>query len=183
MKQIALLVIFIATVFSCKPPEARRPVSSSSGTAINQSIERNRDLVANEEAMIKDIISKDPANNYIASSNGFWYYVLEKDITKTRMPQFGDVVEFDFNIKDLNGNVIYSEAETPTKTYAMDQEQLASGIREGLKLMTEGERIVLLLPSHKAYGYYGDKGKIGRSVPIKVELKLNSITTQNKKEE
>jgi gliding motility-associated peptidyl-prolyl isomerase len=171
--------IFIIVVFgSCKTPEARRPISSSSGTTIDASILRNKKLIANQESQIRDIISKDSSNTYETSSNGFWYYFKTQDTTSQKMPEFGDLVSYDYSIESLNGATIYSDEETPSKTYAMDQEQLASGIREGLKLTTEGDEIVLLLPSHKAYGYYGDKNKIGSNIPITVKLKVNSITTQ-----
>ena len=144
---------------------------------------RNKKLIANQESQIKNIISKDSINTYETSSNGFWYYFKTQDTTSQKMPEFGDLVSYDYTIESLSGDIIYSEEETPSKTYAMDQEQLASGIREGLKLTTEGDEIVLLLPSHKAYGYYGDKNKIGSNIPITVKLKVKSITTQNNPQE
>jgi gliding motility-associated peptidyl-prolyl isomerase len=96
-------------------------------------------------------------------------------------PEFGDVVTFDYSITDLDGNVIYAEGEIPTKNYYMDKEDLFGGLREGLKLMKEGEVVTFIFPSHKAFGYYGDKNRIGTNVPIITKVTLHSINNEPNK--
>jgi len=174
------LILLIIGLAGCKSPEARRPVTQNSGAYINESIMRNRDLIAQEEAEILKLIEKDPTTEYIASNNGFWYYYNKKstDSTKTEFPKFKDIVKFDYTIKSLHGDVIYDQSELPTKTYAIDQEELFSGLREGLKLMKEGEVVTFLFPSHKAFGYYGDKNKIGANIPIITTVSLYSIINE-----
>lgn len=179
MRIFALLIFLSAAVFSCKSPEARRPVMQKTGSYIDQSVERNKQLVADEEELINQIIEEDSANTYISSPNGFWYYYNSEDTTATETPEFGDVVEFDYSIETLDGRPIYSEEELPTRTYAIDQEELFSGLRQGLKLMNEGETVTFLFPSHKAYGFYGDKDRIGTNVPIRSTVTLNKINQQN----
>ncbi len=182
-KFIILLILIITVLGGCKSPEARKPVTQSSGSFINESIERNRELVALEEADILEIIEKDTLNEYIASNSGFWYYYNQKssDTTNTETPEFGDVVIFDYSITDLNGVVIYAEGEIPTKNYHMDKEDLFGGLREGLKLMKEGEVATFIFPSHKAFGYYGDKNRIGTNVPIITRVTLHSINDEPNK--
>lgn len=179
MRKVILPVLGILLIFSCKSPEARRPVTHKSGSYINESIERNKKIVAAEEELIKKIIQEDSTNTYISSSNGFWYYYKEKDTTSSPTPEFGDVVEFQYSLKTLDGRTIYSAEELPVRTYAMDKEKLFSGLREGLKLMKEGETVTFLFPSHKAFGYYGDKKKIGKNVPVISTVTLRKITKEN----
>ncbi len=182
MKKLYILFILMIMVFAgCKSPEARRPVTQSSGSFINESIERNRELVALEEAEILEIIEKDTSNEYLASNSGFWYYYNKKsgDTTNVEMAGFGDVVNFDYSITDLDGTIIYAEGEIPTKTYHMDKEDLFGGLREGLKLMKEGEIVTFIFPSHKAFGYYGDKKRIGTNVPLITRVTLHSINEPN----
>lgn len=179
MRKLILPVLGILLMFSCKSPDARRPVTQKSGSYINESIERNKKIVAAEEELIRQIIEKDSTQNYISSPNGFWYYYNQKDTISSRTPDFGDVVEFDYNVQTLDGRNIYSREELPTKTYAMDKEKLFSGLRQGLKLMKEGETVTFLFPSHKAYGYYGDKNKIGKNVPVISTVTLNKITKED----
>lgn len=182
MKKIFIFTLMSMTLLAgCKSPEARRPVNQSSGSFINESIERNRDLVAREEAEILEIIEKDTDKEYIASNSGFWYYYNKKstDTINTETPEFGDVVRFDYSITDIEGDPIYAEGELPTKRYAMDKEELFGGLREGLKLMREGEVVTFIFPSHKAFGYYGDKNKIGTNVPIITRVTLHSIVDED----
>lgn len=179
MRKLIFMLLGIMLVVSCKSPEARRPVTQKSGSYINESIERNKKIVAAEEEQIKKIIEKDSTHEYISSPNGFWYYYHTKDTTGAATPEFGDIVEFDYNLRTLEGQNIYSKEELPTRTYAMDKEKLFSGLREGLKLMKEGETVTFLFPSHKAFGYYGDKKKIGTNVPVISTVTLNKITQED----
>lgn len=170
-------------VFGCKTPEARKPVTQNSGTFINESIQRNKKLVAKEEAQILEIIERDSTTEYITSENGFWYYYNKRstDSLNTNTPEFGDVVEFDYSIKTIDGQDIYAEGELPKKNYAIDKEELFGGLREGIKLMKEGEVVTFIFPSHKAFGYYGDKNKIGTNIPIITKVTLYSITEEPNK--
>lgn len=175
MKKV-LLLGFLVLAFGCKSPEARRPISVKTGSFIDTSVERNIRLNEHEHKIISELIEADTEASYLVSENGFWYQydvkVEENDIT----PQFGDIVNFEYNISHLNGDPIYSTEELQPRNYAMDKEELFSGLREGLKLMKAGETVTFLFPSQKAYGYYGDSNKIGTSVPLKCTVTINTIT-------
>lgn len=173
----AILFILVLTlgVSSCKSPEARRPISQKSGSFIKISAERNKKLNSEELGQIQNIIKKDTSKTYIASESGFFYYYNTKIEKDTITPEFGDIVNFDYDVKDFNGNDIYSDEEIHPRDYAMDQEEIFTGLREGLKLMKPGETVTFLFPSQKAYGYYGDKNKIGTNTPVICEVTVNSI--------
>ncbi len=181
--RIALYVFSCILLFSsCKPSEARRPVQIKSGSFIDESINRNKELAAKEEAQIQKIITRDTINEYLTSETGFWYYYTKKDTVSYRTPKFGDQVSFNYNVKDLNGNIIYTRKELDTVIYRIDKEELFLGLREGLKLMKEGEMVTFLFPSYQAYGYYGDDYKIGTNIPLITEVTLNNIIHESKTE-
>ena len=48
MKIKFLMLLAGLLLFSCKSPEARRPVTQKSGSYINEAVERNRAIVAEE---------------------------------------------------------------------------------------------------------------------------------------
>lgn len=162
-------------MLACKSPEARRPISASSGSFIDQSVERNIKLNEREHADIETLMASNPETDYIASESGFWYYYNNKVADSLEKPEFGDLVNFQYNIKALNGQTIYTQAELQPQDYIMDKQELFTGLREGLKLMRTGETITFLFPSQKAYGYYGDEHKIGTNVPLICEVTLNNI--------
>ncbi|GAA3624603.1 gliding motility-associated peptidyl-prolyl isomerase GldI [Flavivirga jejuensis] len=171
-----LILTIVLLAMNCKTPDARKPVSVKTGSFIDASVERNKRLNAQEQASIEKII-QEQGNNYIASKSGFWYYYnnkIEADTLKT--PLFGDIINYNYNVKALNGVLIYSKEVIKTQTYAMDKEELFTGLREGLKLMKIGETVTFIFPSQKAYGYYGDENKIDRNTPIICEVTVNSIT-------
>lgn len=179
-KNLFYLLIIALGVTTCKSPEARPPVSRKSGSFINESVQRNRELVAYEESLILEVIERDTANKYLSSEGGFWYYYnkASTDTLNTRTPEYGDVVMFDYSIKTLDGEVIYGEQELPVQRYAIDKEELFTGLREGLKIMKQGETVTFIFPSHKAFGYYGDKNRIGTNVPVVTKVTLYSITKE-----
>ena len=171
-----ILIIFISVLFSgCHQPKARRPVSQQSGSFIKVSAERNKKLNAAEIAEIEAIIAIDSMQEYLSSENGFSYFYGIKNETDSIRPEFGDLVHFRYSVSDLKGNIIYTEEEIGNQIYAMDQQELFTGMREGLKLMKAGETVTFLFPSQIAYGYYGDENRIGTNIPIKCEVSLDSI--------
>ena len=174
-KLITLMVVLLAFI-SCKSPEARKPVSVKTGTFMDASVVRNKALHEQQKQLFENYMTERPKTEFIASSNGFWYAYNSERSIDTATAKFGDVINFNFDIKQINGEVVYSKEELKTRNYSMDQEKLFSGLREGLKLMKKGETMTFLFPSQKAFGYYGDNNKIGTNVPIICKVTVNSIT-------
>ena len=162
--------------FSCKSPEARMPESVQSGSFLKKSAERNKKLNELEHKQVETIIKSNPDKDYIASESGFWYYYSNQIVSDTIQPQFGDMVDFNYNVSNIEGAEIYA---TKNRTYIMDKEELFTGLREGLKLLKPSESVTFIFPSQKAFGYYGDENKIGTNVPLICEVTLNTITKRN----
>ena len=175
MKSILYMILCCCLICSCKSPEPRKPVSRASQSFTTKSLTLNKAIVKKEEAYIKEMIDADSTNNYISSADGFWYYYNSENKTDSITPGFGDEVEFNYNLLTLQGNTIYSREELGERAYTIDKEEIFTGLRQGLKLMKEGETVTFLFPSHQAYGYYGDNDKIGTHVALKSTVTLNEI--------
>ncbi len=172
------ILIVCVSIVSCKGPEARKPVQSSSGSFIKESAERNKKLYEEEKVAIKNIMDTDTENTYFASDGGFWYYYNTKqDSIESHKPKFGDVITFTYDVKRLNGAEVLSSEENGLQNYKVDQsnQDLISGLRDGLKLMKVGETITFFFPSYKAYGYYGITDKLDTNVPVQSKVTLKSI--------
>lgn len=171
LKKIAVIILLLllcaVMILSCSQQQARRPVSQSSGTFLKESAERNKKLVAGEEGKIDSIIKSDPNVKYIASNKGYWYRYDVRNTKDTLRPKKGDVANYNYEVKDLDGNVIYTELELRPQTYYVDKEQkIIIGLRHGIKLMRRNETVTFLFPSHLAYGYHGDNRRIGHNEPL-----------------
>lgn len=178
--QFMILSCFLCLGFTaCKEPQgARRPVSRASGVFMKKSIERNKKLIASEEDQIKALMKKNPKISYIASSKGYWYSYEIKNEIDSLTPKKGDVAFFNYELKDLNGAVIYSEVELRPQVYRVDKQDIMMGLRDGIKLMRKNEKINFYFPSHIAYGYHGDNKKIGVNQPLICTVTLNDFKSE-----
>ncbi len=178
MKKIkfgAVLLVAFLLFIGCKQQQARMPVSRTSGEFLKASAERNKKIIKGEEGRIDSIIKSNPSIKYIASQNGYWYYYETKNDRDTLRPKKGDVANFDYEIKDIQGNVIYSELELQSQTYIVDKQNILMGLRHGIKLMRKNEKVTFLFPSHMAYGYHGDNRRIGTNEPIICTVSLTDF--------
>ncbi|CAM2958622.1 gliding motility-associated peptidyl-prolyl isomerase GldI [Flavobacterium frigoris] len=174
---IIVIILFLSLmVSSCKQhQEARRPISQTSGSFMKKSVVRNKKLVAGEEDQIKKLMKSNPEVNYIASSKGYWYSYDTQNEIDTLTPKKGDVVFFDYEIKDLNGAIIYSELELRPQTYYVDKQDIMMGLRDGIKLMHKNEKVNFLFPSHMGFGYHGDNKRIGVNQPLICTVTLHDF--------
>ncbi len=174
-----VFVILLTGLMACEGPIPRKPVEIRSGSFIKESVDRNKRLLAIEEKLIQDIIKNDSVHSYIATANGFWYYYDTKNEGGSNTPQTDDMVTFTYSIMNLENDIIYSEQELGIKNYIVDKQDLFPGLRNGIKLLKEEEKATFLFPSSLAYGYLGDKNKIGINVPLKATISILKIEPQN----
>ncbi len=179
MMNILKKITFIAAIgivwVSCADRQARHPVTKKTSTFLKESAEKNKALLANEQAEIDALIQKDTVHTFIDSQHGFKFYYLTQNATATYTAQFGDVVTYDYSVQDLNGNELYQEKPNGEYKYYVDKEEVFQGLRSALKLLKEKESGVFFFPSGVAYGYRGDKDKIGYNQPIIAKIEVFSI--------
>ena len=180
-------LIFILTLLffvSCSGPDARRPIQVKTGSFIKESAERNKQLLAKEEALIQSIIKKDTLHKYQKSTNASWYFYEKENKEATYFPKEDDLVTMTYNLTDFENDTIYSNNEIGILKYKVDKQKLFVGLRNSVKLLKEGETATFLFPSSLGYGYLGDKNKIGANVPLKatisiLEIEKNKDSIQN----
>jgi gliding motility-associated peptidyl-prolyl isomerase len=174
MKQLILFVTLIL-LSSCSQQKARKPISHSEGSFMKESAERNKKLVASEEKIIDSIIKNNPTTKYITSKKGYWYTYISKNETDTLKPKRGDIAYFDYELKDIKGNLIYSKEELKPQIYAVDKQNIMMGLRDGIKLMRKNEKVTFLFTSNNAYGYHGDNNKISTNESLICTVTLNDF--------
>ena len=179
LKNTITVLLLLTVITSChKNQEARRPISHASGTFMKQSVNRNKKLIASEEAEIARVIRQNKKIKFIASKKGFWYSYATVNIEDTLTPKKGDVALFDYEVKDLKGRIIYSKTELGPQTYFVDKQNIMTGLREGIKLMHRKEKVNFLFTSHMAFGYHGDNKKIGTNKPLLCIVTLRDFMSE-----
>ena len=174
-----ILSVVALSLLSCSQQQARRPITQTSGKFMKESVNRNKKLIANEEASIEELMKKHPERKYIASPKGYWYYYEQENTKDTLTPKRGDVAYFDYEIADLNGNIIYSEVELKPQTYLVDKQNILMGLRDGIKNMNKNEKVSFLFPSHLGHGYRGDNDRIPPNLPLVVTVSLHDFKPES----
>jgi len=166
-------LMFIA--MACSGPMARKPISKKTNVFLKESVQLNRSLNNREALLIQNFIAKDSTHVYKESSLGFWMSILNKSESE-KYPKTDDIVTYNFEVYNLNNDLLYTKDSLQVKTFKIDKQELEiEGIQQGIQLMQEGESAVFLFPSFKAYGLVGDGKKIGVNEPIKVIVELIKI--------
>jgi len=178
MKYSFLIFIIFFFLFSCENSKARKPIVRKTSSFMKESVLFNKNLNLAEEKTFKELIKLDATNTYIASPNGFWYKAKQRDSVRY-LPKFGDQITYTYEVYDLDYKVIYSSEEIGEQLYVVDQQEIVEGLRNGLKLMGEGDIFTFLFPSHKVFGYLGDQKKIAVNQPLIYKVQLNKIKKKN----
>jgi len=178
MKHSFLLLIISFLLFSCGNTIARKPIVRKSSSFMKESVTFNKSLNSEEEETFKAIMELDSLSTYKASSDGFWYKYEQKS-TSEYIPKFGDKLTYTFEVSDLKNKIIYTSEEIGEQLYVVDQQEIIEGLRNGLKLMNEGDIVTFLFPSHKVFGYLGDQKKININQPLIYKVQLNKIKKKN----
>ncbi len=178
MKRIIFL-LFLIFLTQCGGPEPRRPVEVKSGSFFKTSVERNKELLAEEEKMIENIMNSDSIHQYYSTDFGAWYYYTDRISEDLSLPAEDDLVTMEYDIMSLSNDTIYSRQEIGTIVYRVDREELFPGLRMSVKLLKQGETATFLYPSHLAFGYHGDEDRIGPNVPLKSTISILKLE-QNK---
>ncbi|MBR2881400.1 MAG: FKBP-type peptidyl-prolyl cis-trans isomerase, partial [Prevotella sp.] len=72
----------------------------------------------------------------------------------------GDVVEVNYRVKLTDGTVLYDLTGRNADVIEVGKERRQTGFAEGLTLLREGDRAIIVVPSILAYGALGDRDKI-----------------------
>ena len=72
---ICLLLI----VLGCLNQEARRPINKQKQVFLKESARRNKNIIAIEQSLFKQVIDKEDQLNFEVSPQGFWYAYQKKN--------------------------------------------------------------------------------------------------------
>ena len=173
-----LYILPLLCLIACGEPEPRRPVKTQSGNLIKASVQRNIELLKQEEAFIQQIIGNDTLHDYLTSSTGSWYFYNSRNEDSEYTPLTDDLVTFKYNLVSLENDTIYTMEEIGTIHYRVDKQELFPGLRNSVKLLKENETATFFFPSAMAYGYHGDNKKIGPNVALKSTISILKIDKQ-----
>lgn len=164
------LISLVAIITACG--EEHKP-SKNLDWSNEKSSELNKQFAAEAELDINLFLARKKDWKITKTGTGLRYYIYEQGAGKP--PVAGDVVDAEYVISLLDGTVCYKTNPDEVIEFKVDNSQVETGIQEAIKLMREGGKAKLIIPSHIAHGLIGDMTKIPPLSTLLVDIKLVKI--------
>lgn len=128
-----------------------------------------------EDDVIKKYLDSEKITNFTRTPSGLYYVLLEEGTGPK--PQVGQTVEVHYVGYTVLDKYMFDSSYKRGQTLpvTLGKRQVIPGWEEGLALMKEGEKALLLIPSPLAYGRAGSGGVIAPNVPIMFEVHLLDV--------
>lgn len=132
----------------------------------------NKSLVEKENQDIEDYISR-YGWKMTKTGTGLRYLIYKNG--KGIKPKEKDKVLIKFIVKLINGVECYNSDKDGLKLVELGKAEVESGLEEGLMLMKTGDKAILILPSHLAYGLLGDEERIPKRATLIYDVELMEV--------
>lgn len=170
MRIIHLMMFSALLLFGCNSCSEKREITDEDVAAIQ------KDMIAESkkqhEKEIKDIdkFIKKKGWPMEQSSTGLRYWIYEKGTGKKA--ENDDIAFISYKISLLDETPCYETSEADPKRVVVGHDNVETGLHEALQLMHVGDRARFILPSHLAFGFTGDSGKIPQNASVVYDIKL-----------
>jgi FKBP-type peptidyl-prolyl cis-trans isomerase len=111
------------------------------------------------------------------TSSGLRYMIYDSSGTGPKAST-DDLVTVSYKVSLLNGDEIYNSADDGELTFVLEKSDIARGFQEGIKFLSKGDKALMIIPAHLAYGLTGDGNKIQLYEAIVVDTELMNIAQQ-----
>lgn len=156
--QLILFVFIALGISSC---ESKNKVAETK--ALNKQqvtelmLEANRMAIEVENKQIDKLIDS-LGWNMDETSTGLRYEIIENGNGAKALA--GKNVQFEYEIKLMNGEIVYSSRQSGYKEFRIGSGGVESGLEEGILLLRLGDKARFIIPSYLAHGLSGDKDRI-----------------------
>lgn len=164
---ISLLVLLSA----CSEAQTEEPNRPEQKPTKEQLIDKNRELLEQERSRILKFIE---ANGFEMKETGSgMYHMFLKDSSYTGDFRFkeGDQIKYRYRITLLDGTPIANSKDDGTRVITINKDNTHIGLHEAFMLMTIGDEMLVILPSHLAYGISQNEDDVPPRATIIYELK------------
>ena len=101
----------------------------------------------------------------------YWIYEDTKGVDATN----NDIVLIHVVVSLLDGTECFSTAGKDPITFKVGMDDVASGLHEAIQFMSPGDKAMIVLPSHRAWGFTGDQNKIPQNATLVYDLELIDV--------
>lgn len=171
-KLISILIILSITLIFCNNRDEERQGHVNDDTLEEVLLKANKEAFKVEDQQIEDFISRQKWEMQ-KTGTGLRYLIYETGSGKKA--EEGKVAEIEFAVSLISGDVIYSSEISGSKEFLIGRGGVEPGLEEGILILREGDRAKFILPSHRAFGLFGDQDKIPPKATLIYDVKLLKI--------
>lgn len=171
MLKVICTSFLVLTLFSCSNNEKEKVITPH--WTQEKSTEINKRFMEEEEMRIRLYLNQRKNWKITKTGTGLRYWIYEKHDGPTAKE--GDQVQVKFNITLLDGTDVYKTGDDDLSSFKVDHADIESGVMEGVKYLSEGDKAKLILPSHIGHGLLGDFHKIPPLEVLVIDIQLVKI--------
>lgn len=175
-----LVICLLLWIVSCgEKPETPKNIRISKTEFDSSSVKVNIKYSRVERELINAYVKR-LGYPMTETGTGVMYYVYKAG--NGRVPQSEDVVLLDFEVRLLNGKICYTSDESGSEEFVVDFDNVESGLHEMMKYLHEGDKVLVIIPPHRAFGLAGDLSMIPPYSTVVYKLHLLKVHhRENKK--
>jgi FKBP-type peptidyl-prolyl cis-trans isomerase len=168
MKILPLLIGSVLMLFGCNSCSDKKTISDAEVAQIQQGM--ISETKKQHEKEIKEIDKYIRKKNWpmAQTATGLRYWIYESDSGKKITAD--DIAFISYKISLLDDSPCYEATDAEPKRVVVGYDNVESGLHEALQLMHVGDRARVILPSHLAFGFTGDSGKIPQNASVVYDL-------------
>lgn len=137
---------------------------------LDKSLEKaNRFMLLQESELINDYIVRHKLD-VVQTGTGLRYQIVNEG--DGECIKKGDKVTLAYELRLLNGDLIYSSENDGYKTFLVGKGGVESGLEEAILKLRKNSVAVLILPSHLAHGLLGDSNRIPPKAALVYKIKV-----------
>jgi len=165
-----LSILLIALIISCSGDTKDIPEIDINKLQENL-LEANKIATAKEAEQIESYIKRKNLD-VVKTQTGLRYQIYKNLEGDSIVKNQKAVVKYTVTL--LDGTECYSTKEE-VEEFIVAKDYVESGLHEGITYMSEGDKAIIIIPSHLAHGLAGDMKKIPFRSTIVYDIELVSI--------
>jgi len=165
-----LLMVFVVSLIMTACNEKQENNSNIDKKQRKESLEKtNRYLYLKEKEAINDYIERHGIE-VVRTGSGVCYRIVKQGLGSKIKPE--EVVAMEYEVRLLNGDLVYSSKEDGIKEFVVGRGGVESGLDEAVQCMHRGDVAEVIIPSHLAHGLIGDGRRIKARTTIVYKVKI-----------
>lgn len=132
-------------------------------------IEANKLMVKSEDQRIEDFIRR-YGWQMETKGSGLRYMIYHEG--KGEKADAGKIAMIDYTLSLLSGDTVYTSENEGIKSIPLGKGTAESGLEEGILLLNVGDKAKFIIPSHLAFGLFGDAKKVPAKATLVYDIEL-----------